>query len=84
MERVYLGRSSPHHCRAVRQPDQRRVCPGPLATALAALIWMTQEAGRVGIRRVWRFWVLTPLFGLGGTLPLFFYFRERRLAARQA
>jgi hypothetical protein len=54
------------------------------ATAVAALIWMTHEAGRVGIRRVWRFWVLTLLFGLGGTLPLFFYFRERRLAARQA
>jgi hypothetical protein len=55
-----------------------------LAAAVVALIWMTHEAGRVGIRRVWRFWVLTLLFGLGGTLPLFLYFRERRLAARQA
>lgn len=54
------------------------------ATAVAALIWMTQEAGRVGIRRVWRFWVLTLLFGLGGILPLFLYLRERRLAAGQA
>jgi hypothetical protein len=44
---------------------------------------MTHEAGRVGIRQVWRFWVLTLLFGLGGTLPLFLYFRERRLAATQ-
>jgi hypothetical protein len=54
-----------------------------LAAAVVALVWMTQEAGRVGIRKVWRFWVLTLLFGLGGTLPLFLYFRERRLAARQ-
>jgi hypothetical protein len=53
------------------------------ATAIAALIWMTQEARRVGITRVWRFWVLTLLFGLGGILPLFLYLRERRLATRQ-
>jgi hypothetical protein len=50
------------------------------AVVLVALIWMTQEAKRLGITRVWRFWVLTLLFGLGGTLPLFLYFRERRLA----
>ena len=55
-----------------------------LAAAVVALVWMTREAARVGIRQVWRFWVLTLLFGLGGTLPLFLYFRERRLAARQA
>jgi hypothetical protein len=54
------------------------------ATAIVALIWMTREAGRVGITRVWRFWVLALLFGLGGVLPLFLYFRERRLAASQA
>jgi hypothetical protein len=28
---------------------------------------------------VWGFWLLTLLFGLGGTLPLFLYARERRL-----
>jgi Terpene cyclase DEP1 len=49
------------------------------ATALVALIWMTREAARVGIERVWRFWVLTLLFGLGGTFPLFLYYRERQL-----
>jgi hypothetical protein len=53
-----------------------------LATVVAALIWMTVEATRLGIRRVWPFWALTLLFGLGGTLPLFLYFRERRLVAR--
>jgi uncharacterized protein DUF2834 len=53
-----------------------------VAAAVVALVWMTHEAARVGIGKVWRFWVLTLLFGLGGTLPLFLYFRERRLAAR--
>src|SRR3954464_2572504 len=53
-----------------------------LATAVVALIWMTREAARVGIERVWRFWVVTLLFGLGGIFPLFLYVRERRLAAR--
>jgi hypothetical protein len=50
-----------------------------MATVVVTLIWMTREAARVGIGRVWRFWVLTLLLGLGGTLPLFLYFRERRL-----
>ena len=51
-----------------------------LAVVVTALIWMTREAGRVGIGGVWRFWVLTLLFGLGGTLPLFLSLRERRLS----
>ncbi len=51
-----------------------------LLTAVAVLIWMTVEARRVGIPRIWIFWVLTLLFGMGGPLPLFLYFRERRLA----
>jgi hypothetical protein len=47
--------------------------------AIVVLIWITQEARRTGIGRVWRFWVLTLLFGVAGTLPLFLYLRERRL-----
>ena len=50
-----------------------------LVVVLVALLWITREARRVGIGRVWAFWVLTLLFGLGGTLPLFLYVRERRL-----
>ena len=54
-----------------------------LAVAVVvALVWITREARRIGIGRVWRFWVLTSLFGLGGTLPLFLYLRERRLEAQ--
>jgi hypothetical protein len=47
----------------------------------AALVWITREAQRLGIPRVWAFWALTLVFGLGGTLPLFLYVREGRLAA---
>jgi hypothetical protein len=54
------------------------------ATALVAGIWMFYEARRVGMRNVWRYWVLTLLFGLGGTLPLFLWSRERLLASADA
>jgi uncharacterized protein DUF2834 len=50
-----------------------------LVVVLVALIWITREARRVRVPNAWAFWVLTLLFGLGGTLPLFLYFRERRL-----
>jgi hypothetical protein len=52
------------------------------AVVIVALVWMTRESRRVGIGRVWAFWLLTLLFGLGGTLPLFLYARERRLQAQ--
>ena len=55
-----------------------------LAVVVVALIWMTREARRVGMPRVWPFWLLTMLFGLGGTLPLFLYFREQRLEVHSA
>lgn len=47
---------------------------------IVAFVWMSHEARRVGIARVWRFWVLALLFGLSGTLPLFLYAREQKLA----
>lgn len=51
-----------------------------ILVAIVALVWMTYEARRVGIARVWRFWILALLFGVSGTLPLFLYFRERRMS----
>lgn len=50
-----------------------------MVVVIAALLWITREARRVRVPNVWAFWVLTLLFGLGGTLPLFLYFRERRI-----
>jgi hypothetical protein len=43
------------------------------------LVWMTVESRRLGIHAVWRYWLLTLLFGLAGPLPLCLYARERRL-----
>jgi len=51
-----------------------------ILVVVVAFVWMTHEARRVGIPRVWRFWLLALLFGLSGTLPLFLYARERKLA----
>jgi len=47
---------------------------------LAALIWMFVESRRLGIRNYWLYFVLTFLFGLAGTLPLFLYQREKHVA----
>ncbi len=49
-----------------------------MVAAIVLIFWMTVEARRVGIVHVWRFWVLTLLFGIAGTFPLFLFFRERR------
>lgn len=54
------------------------------AAVVVALVWITREARRLGMGRVWGYWVLTLLFGLGGTLPLFLFFRERRLVTQDA
>jgi hypothetical protein len=50
-----------------------------LITALVACIWFHVEGTRLGMRRVWSYWLLTLAFGLAGTLPLFLLQRERRL-----
>jgi Protein of unknown function DUF2834 len=50
-----------------------------LLTALAACIWFHAEGKRLGMRRVWGYWVLALAFGLAGTLPLFLFHRERYL-----
>jgi hypothetical protein len=51
---------------------------------VAAAVLMGVEARRAGIGGVWRFYLLLALFGLGGTLPLFLWVRERKLAAATA
>lgn len=50
-----------------------------LVVVFVALIWMTIESRRLGMRAVWRYWVLALLFGMAGTLPLFLLARERQL-----
>jgi hypothetical protein len=50
-----------------------------LLAALVACIWFYVEGRRLGMRRIWGYWLLTLAFGLAGTLPLFLLNRERRL-----
>jgi hypothetical protein len=50
-----------------------------LLTALVACIWFYFEGKRLGMRRIWGYWLLTLAFGLAGTLPLFLLKREQRL-----
>ena len=51
---------------------------------LVAFVWMHHEAKRARIKRVWLYWLLTLLFGLAGTLPLFLHARIRALEAGAA
>ncbi len=50
-----------------------------MAVAVVILVFITREARRMHIGNVWIYWVLTLLFGVSGTLPLFLAVRERRL-----
>ncbi|HET9465517.1 MAG TPA: DUF2834 domain-containing protein [Gemmatimonadales bacterium] len=50
-----------------------------LLVALVACIWFYSEGRRLGMRRIWVYWLLTLAFGLAGTLPLFLFNRERQL-----
>lgn len=46
-------------------------------------IWVFVEGRRLKVAHLWRFPLLTLLFGLAGTLPLFLYLREKRLEKQQ-
>lgn len=50
-----------------------------LVAVVTFFIWSYFDGKRLDMPRVWLYWLLTLLFGLGGTLPLFLYFRERHL-----
>jgi len=45
----------------------------------AFFIWSWIESKRLGMKKPWVIWVLTLIFGLAGTLPLFLYQREEFL-----
>ena len=48
------------------------------------LIWTYFEARRLNIKNVWRIWVLTLLFGMGGSFCLFLYWREKKMELAKA
>lgn len=47
-----------------------------LVVVAVFFVWSYQEAKKLEIKRLWIIWVLTMLFGMAGTLPLFLYLRE--------
>lgn len=52
--------------------------------SVAALVWMVVEARRLGMRRWWIWIVLSIGVAWAFALPLFLYFRERRLDQQRA
>lgn len=48
-----------------------------LVVVFIFFFWTYHEAKRQGIKNVWVIWVLTVLFGMAGTFPLFLYLREK-------
>jgi hypothetical protein len=49
-----------------------------LIVVLIFIIWSETEAKRYGIKNVWIIWILTFIFGLAGSFPLFLYLVEIR------
>lgn len=47
-----------------------------LVVVFVFFIWTITEAQRYKIKYVWIYWLLTLLFGLAGTFPLFLYVIE--------
>jgi hypothetical protein len=54
-----------------------------LFAVLAFLVWTYFEGKRYSMKNIWKYWLLTLLFGMAGTLPLFLYDREKKLSANQ-
>lgn len=48
-----------------------------LFAVVVFFIWTFHESKSLGIKNVWKYWLLTLLFGMAGTFPLFLYHREK-------
>jgi hypothetical protein len=49
-----------------------------LVVVLVFFIWSYTEAKRYNLKNIWIIWMLTILFGMAGTFPLFNYLIERK------
>lgn len=47
-----------------------------LLVVFVFILWSYYEAKKYLVKRVWMIWLLTFLFGMAGSFPLFLYFRE--------
>ena len=61
-------------------PATRSIGVDIMLFALAAMIWMVQEARRLGIRFVWLYILFAFSIAISVTFPLFLIAREARLA----
>jgi len=48
-----------------------------LVVVLVFFVWTGFESKKIGKRKVGMIWLLTLLFGMAGTFPLFLFWRER-------
>jgi hypothetical protein len=49
-----------------------------LFAVLVFFIWTYYEGKKYQMKNIWVIWVLTMLFGMAGSLPLFLYLKEKR------
>jgi len=49
-----------------------------LVAVFVFFFWTYREAKQYQLKNVWIIWVLTMLFGMAGTLPLFLYLIENK------
>jgi len=54
-----------------------------LFIVLLFLVWTYKEAQRQKIKNVWFFWLFTFAFGIASGLPLFLYYREKKLQEKR-
>lgn len=53
-----------------------------LVVVLVFMVWTFRESNRLGMKKPYLIWVLTFLFGMAGTFPLFLYQREAFLKVK--
>ena len=54
-----------------------------LIVALAVAVFMISEARRLGMKRVWLYFLLSGITALAFTFPLFMFFRERKILSNK-
>ena len=52
-----------------------------LFAVLVFFIWTFHEGRKYGMKNIWKYWLLTMLFGMAGTFPLFLYDREKKMSS---
>ncbi|MEM7106253.1 MAG: DUF2834 domain-containing protein [Bacteroidota bacterium] len=48
-----------------------------LLVVIVFFVWSWHEAKKYNVKNLWLVWLLTMMFGLAFTFPLFLYFREK-------